>query len=281
MAYPAGSTPIGGMAVSADGALYVTLGSGATIASPTISSPTFTGQIKADSGTVGAPSYSFTEDPDSGFIWSVATAQIIAVINGTGGYSWGANAARILSDRSLSWTTSLTGSAGDAHIWRSGGNSLVFSGTALGTATSRTEGNKTVTAIANAAATDILTVTIPNAAHHAVLEIEVQGALGAGGAIGAGSAMATNTYKIAIVRTAGVATVATATAATHAVAVAVAGSETVTATAAVTAMSGAVGATQTFTVQITITRSGGSSTNHVCVVNYKLVNANASGITIA
>jgi hypothetical protein len=157
---------------------------------------------------------------------------------------------------------------------------LQFGQTAA-TTTARTEINKAVTAFTNAVAKATFTVTVPNAAHNATLEVRVQGALGAGGAIGAGEAMATNTYVIGIVRTAGVATVATATAAFGAVAVAVAGAATVTATAAVSAMSGAVGATQTFTIDVTISRSGGSSDNHTCLVYGKLLNANATGITIA
>lgn len=261
-----------GVAYSPDGAMYVALPSGSTIPSPT-----FTGQTLNADGTATAPSYSFANQPTKGMYLAssnVAFANgsnaIAATFAGTGSTS-----------RFIAYTIAFDPGSTDNYLSRAGSNSLLFGGSANSTATSRTQGNKAVTGIANAVATDVLTVTIPNAAHHAVLEIEVQGALGAGGAIGAGSAMATNTYKIAIVRTAGVATVATATAATHAVAVAVAGSETVTATAAVTAMSGAVGATQTFTVQMTISRSAGSSTNHTALITYKLTNANATGITVA
>lgn len=139
---------------------------------------------------------------------------------------------------------------------------------------------KTVGSIANAVATDVLTVTIPNAAHSGRVRLTLVGSLGAGGAIGANEASGTVTYDIAITRTAGVATVVTASSAYGSGMANVAGAATITVTAAATAMTGAVGATQTFTVQVTISRGSGSSTNHTCVVVADVVNANATGITI-
>lgn len=238
------------------------------------SNASFTGVISAPDGAVGAPSYTFTGHATDGMYsggaadirWAIAGV-VTAVLNSTSG---GAFSALTLG----------VGLNGDLYASRAGANAVRW-GTSSATTTSRTEISKAVTAFTDAAAKTVFTVTVPNAAHHAVIELEVQGALGAGGAIGAGEAMATNTYKIGIVRTAGVATVATASAATHAVAVAVAGAATVTATAAVSAIAGAVGATQTFTIDVTITKSGGSSDNHTCLAYAKLMNANASGITIA
>lgn len=239
------------------------------------SNASFTGVIKGPDGTAGAPSYTFTTDPTTGMYsggaggdvrWAVS-GTVSAVLNSSGGGTF-------------SVVNLGVGLIGDVVASRSGSNAVRWGATSA-TTTSRTEINKTVTAFTNAVAKTVFTVTVPNAAHHAVIELEVQGALGAGGAIGAGEAMATNTYKIAIVRTAGVATVATATAAGSAVAVAVAGANTVTATAAVSAMSGAVGATQTFTIDVTITKNAGTSDNHTCLAYAKLMNANATGITIA
>jgi hypothetical protein len=150
-----------------------------------------------------------------------------------------------------------------------------------GAAVVLSEITKTVTAIADATATDVLTITVPNAAHVAQLSVCVTGVLGAGGAIGAGEAAATNCYVITIVRTAGVNAVATASAATGAAAAAVAGAATVTATAAVSAVTGIVSASNSFTVKITITKSGGSSANHVAFVYARVLNGNATGITIS
>lgn len=186
----------------------------------------------------------------------------------------------------LAWSSNsgsfLTGGV-DASILRAAANSLQFGGTATAAAaaTARTELNKAVTTIADAVATAVLTVTIPNAAHSASLRVRVTGSLGAGGAIGANEATANNEYIITFTRTAGVAAVAAISAAYGAAAAAVAGAATVTCTAAMSAVSGAVGATNTFTVNVTITRSGGSSTNHTCLVYAQLMNANATGVTIA
>jgi hypothetical protein len=45
-------------------------------------------------------------------------------------------------------------------------------------------------------------------------------------------------------------------------------------------MTGTTGA-NTFDIQVTISRSGGSSDNHTCVATASLLNANATGVTIA
>jgi hypothetical protein len=181
----------------------------------------------------------------------------------------------------MGWSSGVIGSGNDVTIFRAGPNSLRFAPTSAATTTSRTELNSAIASIPDAVATAALTITIPNAAHSASLLVRVTGSLGAGGAIGANEATATNTYLIALTRTAGVAAVASISAALGGAAVAVAGAATVTCTAAMSAVSGAVGATNTFTVNVTITRSGGASTNHTCLVYAQLMNANASGITIA
>lgn len=234
----------------------------------------FTGVATFAAGTAGAPSITFGATATTG-MYSSGSGQIA--------FTASATLRMFVGDGNTVWSNTEAFGYQDASIGRGGANSLNFGSTtpSAGAATTRTEINKAVTAFTDAVAKTVFTVTVPNAAHHAVIELEVQGALGAGGAIGAGEAMATNTYKIAIVRTAGVATVATATAAGSAVAVAVAGANTVTATAAVSAISGAVGATQTFTIDVTITKNAGTSDNHTCLAYAKLMNANATGITIA
>lgn len=172
--------------------------------------------------------------------------------------------------------------AGNLTVSSSAAN-LVNYGTTkgAGTAVSRAEFNKKTTGIANATATDVLTITIPNAAHSGQLYIELCGSLGAGGAIGANEATATNCYSVTFTRTAGVNAVATLSAASGASACAVAGAATVTCTATLSAVSGAVGAANTFTIKATISRSGGASTNHTCLVYAKLMNSNATGITLS
>lgn len=160
-------------------------------------------------------------------------------------------------------------------------NKSITVGGAASAAATATKLTKAVTAIANAAATAVLTVTIPNAAHSADLTVTLVGSLGAGGAVGANEATASIAYDFAIARTAGVNAAVTISAAYSSAAAAVAGAATVTVTAAASAISGAVGATNTFTVNVTISRGSGASTNHTCLVVAELMNANATGITIA
>jgi hypothetical protein len=263
-----------------DGAVHVALQSGGVIPSPTI-----TGTLTLGDGTAAtaaiATNLSGANDPGIDF----GNAGINFTPDGSAPRQrFTAANFSLSSSQRFAWssTTDATGSI-DTGFARAAAGSIVYGGgtVAAGSVTSRAEGNKAVASIANAAATDILTVTIPNAAHSASLKVKVIGSLGAGGAIGANEASATNTYDIIITRTAGVATVVAISSAYGAAASAVAGAATVTATAAVTAMTGAVGATQTFTVQVTISRSGGSSTNHTCLVFYELLNANATGVTVA
>jgi hypothetical protein len=173
------------------------------------------------------------------------------------------------------------GASGDAIMTWATTNSFRYSAAAASTATSRTEMNKAVTAFTDAAAKTVFTFTIPNAAHSASFLVRVTGSLGAGGAIGANEASATNCYVVTFTRTAGLATTAAISSAFGAAATAVAGAATVTCTAALAAVSGANSATQTIDLQATITRSGGSSANHTCVATTSLLNANATGITVA
>lgn len=252
----------------------------------TLVNPTFTGVASFADGAVGAPSVAGTNFPTSGMYWvslgSISTPVITAAGTAMLAFRQGVASLSMNAAHQLAWTTTTAVSGTeDTHIARVAANSLRF-GTTLGSnVTSRTEINKAVAAIANAVATDVLTITIPNAAHSASVLVRVTGSIGAGGAIGANEATATNTYVISVSRTAGVNAVAVISSAFGAAASAVAGATTVTATAAMSSVSGAVGATNTFTVQATISRGGGSSTNHTCLVYAQLMNANSSGITLS
>lgn len=136
-------------------------------------------------------------------------------------------------------------------------------------------------AIADNVATTIATITVPNAVATATIRLTAQGALGAGGAIGAGEAMASNSWNIVLARTAGVNVVAQISAAYGADAANVAGAATCTAVVTLGAVAGAVGATNTVPVQITIVKSGGASDNHTATWEAVVLNASATGVTIA
>ena len=174
----------------------------------------------------------------------------------------------------------------DAWASRGGvANSWVF-GTSTtgggGSVTSRAEINKAVTAFTDGVAKATFTVTVPNAAHSAALQVQLTASLGAGGAVGANEATGTISYDFAIARTAGAATVITASVAYGSAVSAVAGADTLTVTSAASAVSGANSATQTFTINVTISKVGvGAEDNHTCLCYAKLMNANATGVTIA
>ncbi len=140
---------------------------------------------------------------------------------------------------------------------------------------------KSVAAIADATLTTILTITIPNAAHSATIRVSQVGSIGAGGAIGANEASASNSYYVTVTRTAGVNATAAISAAFGAAATAVAGATTVTSVVTLAAVVGAVGASNTIPIQVTITKAGGASANHTCQVISEVLNANATGITVA
>ena len=140
---------------------------------------------------------------------------------------------------------------------------------------------KVTTGIQDAAATAVLTVTLPNSAQGGILILDILGSLGAGGAIGAFEAQIGVRYKIVIARTAGVATVATASTIEESIAIAVAGATTIAGTGVVSAVVGAVGVTQTFTFNLTLTKGGGASQNHQALVRAQLINAVGSGITLS
>lgn len=236
------------------------------------------GTIGVDAGSAGSPSIYFAADADgtgTGFFRAVAN-QIGVAINGSERFRVGGGAVTTPDPIGLGTSTA----AIDNWLVRAGANNLRW-GQSTGTATARTEINKAIASIPDNTATATITVTVPNAAHAASLKVTLIGTLGAGGAIGAGEATGTISYDIAIARTAGVATVATLSSGYGSATSAVSGAATITVTGAVSSLTGANDATQTFTVNITIARGSGSSTNHTALVYGRLMNANASGITLS
>lgn len=245
----------------------------------TVDSPVFTGQQFSADGSKTLPSQSFTSDPNTGRYWRSADV-ITDAAGGIEVLQASATGTAVIAALGMS-SGDLSTTGSDCLMTRVAANNVRF-GASTATTTSRTEANKQVTAISNNVATAVFTVTVPNAQHNATIEVELTGILGAGGAIGAGEASSTNSYKINVSRTAGVNAVASAVSTAFGAAASnVAGAATVTTTGTVSSISGAVGATNTFTINVTIVRSGGSSDNHVCLAYAKLMNANATGITIA
>lgn len=150
-----------------------------------------------------------------------------------------------------------------------------------GAATSSSKVVKNVTAIADATATAILTITVPNAGHAAVINLTLLGSIGAGGAIGAFEVSNVAEGRVVVTRTPGVASVAVAAALAITGTAAVAGATTETLAYSITNGAEGVGVTNTHTIKVTITRGGGTSTNHSCFVMAEVMNVVTAGITIA
>src|SRR5712691_11807684 len=87
---------------------------------------------------------------------------------------------------------------------------LGIGGTTSTCALCQTEFTKIVTGLADAVATTVLTVTVPNAAHGALVSIEVVASLGAGGVVGAFEASTGGRFLYAVTRVGGVAAVSVA-----------------------------------------------------------------------
>jgi hypothetical protein len=175
---------------------------------------------------------------------------------------------------------SLLSDTSDGVIRFSNSSASGLTATIFGTnggATSRYDLQKKVTSIADNSATAVFTVTVPNAAHAAGIEVFFLSSNGSTDAFES-SRIAIGTVVLA--RTAGVDTVATANALTNAGIATVAAGATHTLAYGVSAMSGASSATQTFTITVTIDDTGNTGSNQVVAVA-RLLNAEATGVTIA
>jgi hypothetical protein len=133
---------------------------------------------------------------------------------------------------------------------------------------------KTLTAMADNTAVDLATVTVPNAIHGAAIRVTAMGMLGDG------DSTDSKIYMIGISRIAGAATKATVSTAA-AVGATSGATANATLTVTVSSMTGAVGAQQTFTIQAKVARSAGAAANHIVVAKLELLNAKATGVTIA
>lgn len=155
-------------------------------------------------------------------------------------------------------------------------------GGAPGGASAQSSLTKAGTAFLDTVAKALFTVSVPNAKHGAVIEVDVMAALGAGGAIGAGEAVRVSKYQVVLARTAGVAVVAGVSAAIGGAAATVAGGDAITSVVVTaSAITGGVTAVNTFTINVAVTRSGAGATNHTVVATARILNQNAVGVTIS
>lgn len=137
------------------------------------------------------------------------------------------------------------------------------------------------TGVADNTATDLLTVTVPNANQSATLFLFL---VSANGSTDAFESSRGAFGQVTIARTTGANVVAAAATLALEQIATVSGGATHTLAYGVSAVSGAVGATNTFTVQGTVNDSGGTGSNQVMILAV-LINSEgtsaARGITIA
>ncbi len=138
---------------------------------------------------------------------------------------------------------------------------------------------KTILNLPNNTFADVLTVSVPNAASAAVLEISLSGSLGAGGAIGPYESSIGANALITITRVPGQATVKNLMI-QPAPDVRSVGAAAITQDISLSANVGATNATQTFAVQYKVARGTGNSTNHVASATSRVVSPALSLITV-
>jgi hypothetical protein len=264
-----GIGPIGNLLgkVNSSGALVVTLDGGTASAT----------KFLAANGTAGAPSYSFTNDTDSG-IYLGAAGVVKVSIGGTDLFQIDDNpSVQVLGSATFRIGTDVVLSRGAANVLTLASGDSFSLGGAPGAATTSHRLIKKVTGIADAVATDVITVTVPNANHAASIKVTL---LSSNGSTDAFESSRTAEGAVVVARTTGANAVAAAATLELAQIATVAAGATHTLAYGVSAISGAVGATNTFTIQVTINDSGNVGSNQV-VVLAELINAEATGVTMA
>lgn len=203
--------------------------------------------------------------------------------------------ARLGSAGQFAWSSNatVTAAAADTGFARSsaavvrvsdgaaGTGQIISAGELLGgAAAAATSARKIIlkkTGIADNTATSVITVTVPNANHAAMVKLSF---LSSNGGTDAFESSRTALGTVVLARTSGVDTVAAVATLTLAQIATVSSGATHTLAYGVSAITGASSATQTFDIQVTIDDSGNLGANQV-VVEAELINAEATGVTMA
>lgn len=133
------------------------------------------------------------------------------------------------------------------------------------------------TGVADNTATDVLTVTVPNANHAACIKLTLLASTGGADAFESSRCAE---GMVVLARTTGVNVVASVATLELPQIATVAGGATLTLAYDLSSIAGAVGATNTFTVRVTLNDSGNLGANQVVIVA-EIINAEATGVTIA
>ena len=213
-----------------------------------------------------------TDDPTSG----VASSSVAYVTVG--------NTSELSNERAI------TGTANEVDVTDGGAGSTVSIGLVAepnaasgltiggvaGSATAIRKITKKVTGIADNSATDVLTVTVPNANHAATIRLLF---LSSNGSTDAFESSRTASGAVVLARTTGANVVAAVAVLWGEQIATVSGGATHTLAYDLSAITGAVGAANTFTIRVTINDSGNLGSNQV-VCFAEVLNAEASGITV-
>lgn len=165
------------------------------------------------------------------------------------------------------------GSTGQGQLWTDG---LLQGGTVAAATSSRRIILKK-TGIADNTATSVITVTVPNANHAAIIKLTL---MSSNGSTDAFESTRCAEGLVVLARTTGANVVPAVAALDLAQIATVAAGATHTLAYGVSAVTGAVGASNTFDIQVTIDDSGNTGSNQV-VVLAELINSEATGVTMA
>lgn len=201
------------------------------------------------------------------------------------GFSFAGSLFASIEQSALRFTGSLdVGNFQDTILSRGAANNLALAagdslsiGGATAAATTSTKLIKKVTGIADNSATDVITVTVPNANHAAGIKLSF---VSSNGSTDAFESSRVAEGFVVLARTSGVDTVTAVAALALAQIATVASGATHTLAYGVSAISGLSSATQTFTITVTINDVGNVGSNQVVVVA-EVINAEATGVTIA
>lgn len=215
---------------------------------------------------------------------SIATPSLSVTAGGAGSLSSiaaGALATFSLVSGSYSAGMTVSGSISQAAILGTSGAASLYLGGVEAAASSYTKRVYTKTGIADNSATAVVTVTVPNGNHAAMIRVTAMGTVGSTDAF---ESTAVAEAIIVLTRITGanvVAQVATVTLGGTAIATVSGGAALSAApTIGVSSITGAVGADNTFTINITVNDSGGVGSNTAILVT-DLINSQGTGVTMA
>lgn len=211
---------------------------------------------------------------------SITTPTLTVTAGGDGSTSLlttGALATFTLLSGSFSAGMTVSGALSQASILGTSGAASFYLGAVEAAASSYTKRIYTVTGIDDNSATNVITVTVPNANHVAAIHLKI---LSMNGGADAFESARIGTGTIVLARTTGANVVAAAATLTLTGIATVSGGATHTLAYGVTSITGAVGATNTFSITLTIDDSGNLGSNKAIIVA-ELINSEGTGVTMA